>query len=49
MGGFRWAAGDWNVRAIYGIPGNPSVRTSHISTSAPTGGIDGDIWLVYTA
>jgi len=49
MGGFRWAAADWNVRAIYGAPTDPSVRTSHISTSAPTGGIDGDIWLVYTA
>jgi hypothetical protein len=49
MGGFRWAAGDWNVRAIYGTPATPSVRTSHISTSAPSGGIDGDIWLVYTA
>jgi hypothetical protein len=49
MGGFRWAAGDWNVRAIYGTPLTPSVRTSHISTSAPSGGIDGDIWLVYTA
>jgi hypothetical protein len=49
MGGFTWAAGDWNVRAIYGTPATPSVRTSHISTSAPTGGIDGDIWLVYTA
>ncbi len=49
MGGFRWAAADWNVRTIYGVPTDPSVRTSHISTSAPTGGIDGDIWLVYTA
>jgi hypothetical protein len=49
MGGFRWAAGDWNVRALYGTPSSPSIRTSHISTSAPTGGIDGDIWLVYTA
>jgi hypothetical protein len=49
MGGFRWAAGDWNVRAIYGIPANASVRTTHIGTSAPSGGIDGDVWLVYTA
>jgi hypothetical protein len=49
MGGFRWAAGDQNVRAIYGTPTTPAVRTSHISTSAPSGGIDGDIWLVYTA
>jgi hypothetical protein len=49
MGGFRWAAGDQNVRAIYGTPTTPSIRTSHISTSAPSGGIDGDIWLVYTA
>jgi hypothetical protein len=49
MGGFRWAAGDQNVRSVYGTPTTPSVRTSHISTSAPSGGIDGDIWLVYTA
>lgn len=49
MGGFRWASGDWNVRAIYGIPANASVRTTHIGTSAPSGGIDGDVWLVYTA
>jgi hypothetical protein len=49
MGGFRWAAGDSNVRAIYGSATSPSIRTSHISTSAPSGGIDGDIWLVYTA
>jgi hypothetical protein len=49
MGGFRWTAGDWNVTALYGTPATPSVRTTHISTSAPSGGIDGDIWAVYTA
>jgi hypothetical protein len=49
MGGFRWGGSRWNVTALYGIPTDASVRTSHISTSAPTGGIDGDIWLVYTA
>lgn len=49
MGGFRWGAGDYNVRAIYGSPGSASIRTTHVNTSAPSGGIDGDIWLVYTA
>ena len=49
MGGFRWGAGDYNVRAIYGSAGSASIRTTHINTSAPSGGIDGDVWLVYTA
>jgi hypothetical protein len=47
MGGFRWAAGDWNARAVYGTPDTPSVRTVHISTGSPSGGIDGDMWAVY--
>ena len=47
MGGFRWAAGDWNPRAIYGTPDTPAIRTTHISTGSPSGGIDGDMWAVY--
>jgi hypothetical protein len=47
MGGFRWAAGDWNPRAIYGTPTTPAIRTTHISTGSPSGGIDGDMWATY--
>jgi hypothetical protein len=47
MGGFRWAAGDWNPRAIYGTPDTPAIRTTHISTGSPSGGIDGDMWATY--
>lgn len=48
MGGLKWSAGDPNITAIYGNSTTPSIRTIHISTSAPSGGNDGDVWAVYT-
>lgn len=47
MGGFKWAAGEWNPIAFYGAPNDRSIRTTYISTGTPSGGNDGDMWATY--
>lgn len=47
MGGFKWAASEWNPIAFYGAPNDRSVRTTYISTGTPSGGSDGDMWATY--
>ena len=47
MGGFKWAASEWNPIAFYGAPNDRSVRTTYISTGTPSGGSDGDLWATY--
>lgn len=37
-----------DVSVTYDDPTQPTVRTTHVSTSDPSGGNDGDVWLKYT-
>lgn len=48
MSSIRWPGGEQNPITVLTAPNSRAIRTTHISTGTPSGGNDGDVWMVYT-